>query len=334
MRIGIVGLKHAHIASFARFVAAVPEHELVGWVEDEPKLQERIRTQFGCPIFESTAELLAQGVDVVGLGEINRERGAIILEALEHGVHVLADKPLLLSLDELRQVREVSARKGLQVGLMLTERYNPPFHRLFEVVDNGDIGEVVGFTAFRPHKLRIASRPAWMFRHHLYGGLLADLAVHDIDIMHRVCPAEAVSIRAWQSNRHYPACTDFYDNAHAVMELENGTVAWFAANWLTPEGSAVHGDCRCFVQGTIGAVEVKVDGGFNSGEIILTTATHSARSLDWQPADVNDLYRDFLSVVAGEKPPQGMLSSADAFAATELALRAQAAADAATRGVE
>ncbi len=328
MRVGIVGLKHAHIASFARFAAAAPEHELVGWVEDDPQLQERIRTQFGSPIYTSTDELYSQGVDVIGIGAINRARGAIIIDALEHGVHVLADKPLLLSLEELRKVKELRAQKGLQVGLMLTERYNPPFQRLFEVVDNGDIGDVVSFTAFRPHKLRIASRPDWMFDHYQYGGLLADLAIHDIDIMRRVCPAEVVSIHAWQTNRHYNDRTDFYDNAHAAIQLSNGTMGWFAANWLTPNGSDIHGDCRCFVQGTTGAVEVKVDGGFGRGETILTTATQSAHSLDLPPADIADLYRDFLAVVAGEAPGKLILPPEEGLASTELALEAQAVADA------
>lgn len=329
MRIGIVGLKHAHIASFARYVAASPEHELVGWVENDPKLQERIRTRFASPIFSGTDELYAQGIDVIGLGTINRERGAIILEALEHGAHVLADKPLLLSLEELQQINELRVQKGLQVGLMLTERYNPPFLRLCEVIDNGDIGEVVSFTAFRPHKLRIATRPDWMFDHYQYGGLLADLAIHDIDIMRRVCPAEVTAIHAWQTNRCYTERTDFYDNAHAAIQLANGTMSWFDANWLTPEGSDIHGDCRSFVLGTTGAVEVKVDGGFGRGEVILTTAKHSAHSLDLPASDINDLYADFLTVVAGKQPDKLILPPEEGLASTKLALMAQAVADAA-----
>lgn len=329
MRVGIIGLRHPHIETLARYILKEKRHEFVGWVESDPLLRAAIEKRFDVPTFNSTEELYNAGVQVVGVATINRNRGGIILEALARDVHVIADKPLMLSLEELREARSLQQVKGLQVGLLLTVRFNPHVRRLHEIITGGEIGEVVSFTAFRPHKLRIDTRPDWMFEHYLYGGLLVDLAIHDLDVLRWVCGCEAASINAWQSNCATLQKVDFYDNAYVSLRMENGVSAWIETNWLTPKASEFQGDCRYFVQGTKGNAEVKTARGYRKDEIIVTSDAYPATTLNVPTVGIQLLYDDFFAAIDQSREP--LLTPEEVFQSTELSLRAQMVADATTR---
>lgn len=63
--------------------------------------------------------------------------------AIEAGYDVLLEKPIAQRLDECRQIAEAARRRGVIVGICHVMRYHPYFVRIKEIVDSGELGQLI-----------------------------------------------------------------------------------------------------------------------------------------------------------------------------------------------
>ena len=100
------------------------------------------------------------------------------IRAAEAGKHVLCEKPIALSAAEARQLLEVRARTGVQIGEAFMVRNHPQWLAVKELVGSGHIGElrvVAGhFAYFRRDPDDVRSIPEWG------GGGLMDVGCYPI----------------------------------------------------------------------------------------------------------------------------------------------------------
>lgn len=330
MRVGLIGLRHFHAQEVIGFLAQVPGVALVAAAEDDEEAYRQNRACFSGRRYVAWREMLdREQLEAAVVVNVPGERGAVVAECLRRGVSVLADKPLCLSADELAGIRQAAMSSKAVLFLYLTERYNPPVVTLQRLVDEGRLGKVVSFTAFRPHKLMKSTRPAWFWRRATYGGILVDLAIHDVDVFRLVTGAEAEEVAAVHANLTCPEHPEFEDTGHFLLRATGGVAGLFRVDWLAPAGEPVHGDCRYFVVGSEGHAEVRMTGGFpgqGGGEVRIVTNTAPPSDVPLvQPA--RSLVEDFVAAVRGETPAMGL---EDILRATELVLAARESAD---RGV-
>ncbi len=64
------------------------------------------------------------------------------LKCLEHGKHVLCEKPLALTLDELEQVIRLKEQTGLKVGEAFMVKSHPQWLKVKELIQEGVIGKL------------------------------------------------------------------------------------------------------------------------------------------------------------------------------------------------
>ena len=62
--------------------------------------------------------------------------------ALDHGLHVLVDKPLTLRADHAQELVTLAERRGLTLMVAFNRHYEPPFTRAHELLADGAIGEL------------------------------------------------------------------------------------------------------------------------------------------------------------------------------------------------
>jgi predicted dehydrogenase len=143
----------------------------------------------------------------------NNEKIAGIAKAVDAGLHVLSDKPMIISradLPALAAVLETAAAKGLVVQDMMGGRQEitRTVTRLIHA-DPGVFGEQLAGTAAEPgidmtsvhHLLKVVSglpnpRPAWYFDVAQQGDALADIGTHLVDRVHgTLFPGEALDYR-------------------------------------------------------------------------------------------------------------------------------------------
>ncbi len=325
MRVAIVGVRHGHIRGVIRHIQASSDHQLTCVVEDDATLRESFATELGVPSYTTLEEMLTkETVDAVGIAPVNSERAQIAARCLEQGLHVIADKPVATTLEDLEALQKAASQSEAILSVRLTLRFSPVYVTACKLVRSGAIGRLVHAWLCRPHKLNAPNRPRWMFARETYGGIFPDLAIHDIDIFRWVTDAQAhqiASMTALHGNYGLSGQVDFEDAGHLLVRLDDGTVGSFEASWLTPDGSPYHGDTRAIFTGTEGTVEALAV----EKRVILTTRAHGPKEVPLEVCkSVDD---DFFDGI--RQGPQSMtLPPHEALESTRWSIMARDLADA------
>ncbi|MEU4013986.1 Gfo/Idh/MocA family oxidoreductase [Microbacterium sp. NPDC028030] len=319
LRIAIIGAAHPHVDYVPDELTRSDRDGfvLVGVHDPDPAVAEHHAARFGVPAFDRADDLLAEGIDLAVIAGVYGARGSDVVAALRAGAHVLADKPLCISLAELDEIEAAAAEADRTVSLLLEKRGYPETLAALAVVEAGELGDIVGITSSGPHKLNRAQRPAWFFDPAQYGGILTDLSVHDLDAALLFAPADEGVIRGAVS-APLDATQGFARYGVATLTTPTAVVS-SEVSWLTPQASDVHGDYRLRLVGTRGTAEIF----WARGRVEVTTGDQPMRVLDL-PEGRRPAQEALDAFAAGRTPEVG---TRDSIAVTRLALLAQASAD-------
>lgn len=178
MRIGLVGYgtggRHFH----APFMQAAEGVELAGIVARAPGTVAKVRADFpDLPVYSSLSDMLRAGVDAVTITTPPGTRRDLVLEAIDAGVHVIADKPFAPSAAAARELDEAARRKGVVLAVFHNRRCDTDIRTLKRVLDSGRLGRLWRLHSRMdlddPHTLEAGAD----------GGLLRDLGSHLVDQM-------------------------------------------------------------------------------------------------------------------------------------------------------
>ncbi len=88
--------------------------------------------------------------DVVSVCTTARPRAKIMQDLARSGIvkAIWAEKPFTLSLEEADAVLETCRENGVQVAVNCARRWNPTFRKAREIIDAGELGEVLQVTAY------------------------------------------------------------------------------------------------------------------------------------------------------------------------------------------
>ncbi|REC98169.1 putative dehydrogenase [Microbacterium sp. AG157] len=130
--------------------------------------------------YGSYEELVADPeVDIVYIATPHPGHIANALLALEHGKHVLVEKPFTLNASEAAQIRDKASEKGLLAMEAMWTRYLPHMVRIREILAAGTLGEIRVVSA--DHTQKISTDPAHRLNDlALGGGALLDLGIYPI----------------------------------------------------------------------------------------------------------------------------------------------------------
>lgn len=327
LRFAVAGFKHFHILEFVKGMAALPGAEFVGFYEDDPALRAKYSQEFGVPAFDSLDKLVeTKHPEVVGVAEVNGRKADVICRLAALGCHVLADKPLVSTLEGLDRVERAAATTGKRIGLMLLERYNAPVRAVRAALLEGKMGRLASFTGLSPHRLRPSGRPAWVFQPDLYGGVLNDLAIHNVDLCRWIWQRDPVAVSASEGCLRFTEYAGFTDHAEAFLEFDDSSTAMLRADWLTPEAFPSHGDGRQIFEGTAGTAEVRAAPDIHTlgeGDVIFDPWDRPREKLALQPPKAT-LYAEFVDLCRGATTAE--LLPDDGFRSTRVTLYAREAA--------
>jgi len=141
--------------------------------------------------YGSYEELVADpDVDIVYIATPHSHHLACAALALEHGKHVLIEKPLTLDADQAVAIRDLAAGHRLLAMEAMWTRYLPHMVRLREILAAGVIGEVRVLSA--DHTQNLPTDPAHRLNDlSLGGGALLDLGIYPVSFAWDVLGAPA-----------------------------------------------------------------------------------------------------------------------------------------------
>ena len=91
-----------------------------------------------------TEALKHDGVDIVSICTPQHIHCENVLAAAEAGKHLVIEKPLGNSLDELRAMRDAVRKTGVQTVVSFVLRWNPLFQTIKAMIADNALGDVYG----------------------------------------------------------------------------------------------------------------------------------------------------------------------------------------------
>ncbi|MFT4547318.1 MAG: putative dehydrogenase [Verrucomicrobiales bacterium] len=327
-RIAFAGFRHPHIFALWSRAKEHSDCEIVGAWENDPVTRETLKAGGEVTLTHDSFEAMLAESDcgVVAIGDTYARRGALAIAALQAGKHLISDKPLCTSLDELAEIKRLAREKKLFVGCQLDLREAGSLRQLRRVIQAGTLGEVCTITTAGQHPLRYGSRAAWYFEPGQHGGTINDIGIHLFDLAPWLTgsPWKSVLVaRAW--NAKATETPHFKDCAQFLATLENGASCFADLSYLAPDtlGFDLPQYWRITVHGTKGMAETAYDCPTLTVVTDEDTAPQELPALTETPTGY---LQDFLDEISGSPSASG-LTTAQVFTAARAALEAQALAD-------
>jgi predicted dehydrogenase len=277
------------------------------------------------PVYDEYDRMLTETrPDIVGVFTPLHRIMAGARQALQAGAHVLCEKPLALKLDDLTALRHDAEHSGRRVTAAFTMRQEPAFLAARQAVSDGRIGRPL--LAFAQKSYPFNRRDEYYKHRETYGGSIPWQAIHAIDFVRWISGREYSRAAAMHANLAHPTHPGMEDSGGLLMEFADGGHAVMSFDYLRPwPGRKAEdrpwGDDRLRLAGTDGVIEI-VDAG--SRAVLMTAGEVCELDL---PAPRDLLGEMVASIEAGEADG-GLVTTADSFRVTEVALRARDAADA------
>ena len=259
IRFGVIGLDHDHIYGMT---AAVQRGggKLVSVYASDEKQVAAFRSRFGeAKLARSENEILEdKSIQLVLSAAIPDLRAPLGIKAMRAGKDYLSDKPGIVTLEQLADVRRAVQETGRKFAIMYSERLEVRSAVYAgELIKQGAIGRVIQTVNLAPHRTRPASRPAWFFEKSRFGGILTDIGSHQADqFLYYTNSTKAQVVAAQTGNLAHPDYPRFEDFGDMVV-AGNGGTGYIRVDWFTPDGLNSWGDGRLFVLGTEGYIELR-----------------------------------------------------------------------------
>lgn len=256
MKFAVIGSAHNHIHEFIDDMLS-SNNEFIGIYDDNTEISKNISEKYTVPLFNSMEELFDSGIEVAGTTAVNSEKIDIIEKCNEHGVHIMADKPIAINDEQYKRLKKVIDEGRIEVGLMLTIRFMSEVQAIKELLRNETIGKLLSVEIFNPHRLMAATRPEWHFEEELNGGIVTDLIVHSVDLYRWFTESDIDSYTGLKQKSILKEKKSFYDCAQFLVTSKNGTSGYFRVDWHMTDTHWNWGDMRVFCTGSKGCLEAR-----------------------------------------------------------------------------
>jgi predicted dehydrogenase len=325
IKFSVIGLNHGHIYGQTEAVIR-GGGELVSFYAKEPDLAEAFAKRYpNAKRAKSEKEVLEdKSIQLVVSASIPIDRAPLGIEVMKHGKDYMVDKPGIITIKQLEEVRKVQKETKRIYSIMYSERLeNRATVKAGELVKEGAIGKVIQTIGLGPHRMNIKSRPEWFFKNNMYGGILCDIGSHQFDqFLFFTGSTQASVVSSQVGNVHYPQYPEFEDFGDVMLRGNEGA-GYVRVDWFTPDGLNTWGDGRLTILGTDGFMELRKNcdiGGREGGNHLFVVNQKETRYIDCKEVQLTfgeQLVNDIVNRT------ETAMSQAHCFLATELALQSQ-----------
>src|ERR1700732_1826089 len=193
LRVGIVGLVHGHVQGFFDNSLHSPEIEIVGIAESDPSVSSYYATRYNLDLnilFAGLDEMLERTHPQAVLVYTNTyDHRRVVETCARHGVHVMMEKPLAVSLDDALAIEKAAHAGKIPVLAHYETSWYRSNHAAYDLVHEGALGDIRKVVVHDGHQgpKEIGVEPeflAWLTDPKLNGGgALFDFGCYGADLM-------------------------------------------------------------------------------------------------------------------------------------------------------
>jgi phthalate 4,5-cis-dihydrodiol dehydrogenase len=223
IRIGLVGLGTAG-RSLPQAVAKTTGFSFVAAADLRQEAREQYGAEFGIQTSDSVAAMCElNDIDAVYVATPNPFHAEHAIVALEHGKHVMVEKPMALTLEDCDRMIAAAEKNRLKLMVAHTRSLNPPIRKMREIISSGRLGRVTQVHTLRYSPWLLRPREPGEINTELGGGVCYRQAPHQVDIARLLGGGMVRSVRA-QAGRWSPEnATE--GNYSALLEFDGGVTA-------------------------------------------------------------------------------------------------------------
>jgi predicted dehydrogenase len=169
---------------------------------------------------ENEAVLKATDIDVVAIATPVFTHFSLAKMALEHGKHVLVEKPMTSTVGQAEQLIDLAQEKNLILMVDHTFLFTNAVRTIKQLADAGDLGDIFYYDSVRVN--------LGLFQRDI--NVIWDLAPHDLSIIDHVIQRPPIAVSA-TGQCHLNGKEDV---GYLTLHFDNNFIAHCHVNWLSP----------------------------------------------------------------------------------------------------
>ena len=255
MNLSIIGFGYTG-QQHARAVKSIPGVSIRAVAESDPGRRAAAETQ----AYSDYRQLLDDpAVDAVSICLPHFLHEQVAQDALLAKKDVLVEKPLAMTVEAGERLCRLARQESRVLMVEMTHRFMPPILEARNLVQSGEVGEVIAVTEVLVEGLGLfGSLPAWMFsKSEAGGGVGLTSGIHLIDhvvfVTGQTLSFESACLRSTRR------LGDIEDVAAFSLRLANGSPVQILLCWRA-EDNALEGDLN--IVGTRGTLSVQIWNGW------------------------------------------------------------------------
>ena len=258
LKIGIIGtgwIAECHMDSYLK----MDDVEIVAGADLIPGKADAFFKRYGLEnvrTYPSHKELIDnEELDAVSVCTYNMTHAECTVYALEHGVNVLLEKPMCVTLDEAVEIRRAEKKSGKVLSIGFQPRFDANMKEIKKIVESGELGKIYyiqtggGRRRGIPNSTFIEKKTAGI-------GAMGDIGCYSLDcVLNAIGYPKPLTVTGYTSN-YFGTSTDYEseadakrfdvdDFAAAFVRLEGGIILDFRIAWAmhldTPGDSIIMG---------------------------------------------------------------------------------------------
>ena len=262
------------------------------------------------------AMLEAEELDAVSICTYNCQHAPCAIDALEHGVHVMLEKPFTVTVEEAVEVMRAEKKSGKILTIGFQPRMSVNMQRIKQIVDSGELGKIYYIQSGGGRRAGIPTPYGTSFIAKETGGIgaMGDIGCYSLDmLLNAVGYPKPLTVTGYTSDffgkdpATYPGHPEYAeafgvdDFAAGFVRLEGGIMLDFRISWAMHMDTA--GDA--LILGTKGGLRIPStecwNGDFDKPLKIYKTiaGTHTCTEIPLEPS--GDLFykklRSFVDAV-------------------------------------
>jgi UDP-N-acetylglucosamine 3-dehydrogenase len=235
IRIGIIGAgkiaERTHLPQYGE----LKDVEVVAICDVIKKKAGRLAKMFNVPhVYTDYKKMIKEaGIDAVSVCTPNFLHAPMTIFAAKNKKHVLVEKPMGISVKEMKQMIAACRQNKVKLMVEQTHRFDPAHEVLKDVVDSGIIGDVVSVRGKLGHSgpEYWSNDSPWFFEEKKSGGgVTVDVGIHILDVMRFITGKEIASVSGYMANL-VKKKMKLEDNVEAALKFTDGTIGVYEASW-------------------------------------------------------------------------------------------------------
>lgn len=215
--VGNIGKRHAkHVSELA---------ELVAVCDINPVELKKVKEEYDCKTYTNIDDFLQNKFDLVSICTPNNLHAEHSIKTLKANNHVLCEKPMALSSADCEKMMITAEQTNKRLFIVKQNRFNPPVEAVKEVIDGGDIGDVlsVHISCFWNRNPDYYKKSIWKGKKELDGGTLFTQFSHFIDIIYWLI-GDIKEVHGFKDNFIHKDLVEFEDCGVVSLKFENGAL--------------------------------------------------------------------------------------------------------------